>query len=390
MALDFKTRPAYSKGVGIVIRLLQRFPSDYDEKMAFNNGKGLKLDANVVEVLGEPVGLEKPPKKGDLINIILREGDDATKIHADIVLTKEPLRFLIEGVTWDEHGVARGRWLRGAGANREISQLEIVGPPSIRFENPVSKFPKWLRLNLDGSPTSFDEIVDGAYVHHPLPFDEGLKLLKQAMSAKKNFRICQRVIEPSASVLVSNQQEFEQIMSSLRQSNYTSNVVRTFVPHTQDPNKVDIQYLSWPKDIPANQDHEAKVFDMPLLRDTTRFTYLSENEPDAVMEILPGYELEMIGNSDDHSKSTKHKFIQDILDSGLSATKMNLYATQAYGPGISVRAKNDTGEVLGLLQLVTRIEGEQYPTILNIPSPNFPEAATIKRKETEEVVESEN
>jgi hypothetical protein len=152
--------------------------------------------------------------------------------------------------------------------------------------------------------------------------------------------------------------------------------VRTFIPKTNDHNKVDVQLLSWPADIPARTDQAGKTYDMPVLKETKRFAALRDGDDVAWMEVIPGFEVSLVGNPNDPDKSVKHKFAREIVK-GLSSGRRNLYAAQLYGPGLAIRAINDDGVVLGITRVISRTEGTQYRFISQIPSPHFPEAANL-------------
>lgn len=390
LAASINTRPRFEQGVAVVMRLTKPMPEKYDSKrFGSPDDKGLILKGNVVEVIGNPSAESFPQKKGDLIDILLRPDDSRQKIFDDIVLTQEATRFVIDGVTMPGDTIL-GRWISGAGQNREITALEIVGPPSIQFENPTDSGPGWMRINMDGTSSKADTLIDGHFVERKLSFDEGVALLDAAYKKKLRFRVCQQVFEPSAACSVIGQDELETMMSNLRDAGYTNNIVRTFIRGTTDSSKVDLQYLGWPQDIPASDKSAGKTYDMPMLRDTPRFAALRDGEEAAEMELIPGYEMELIGNADDPSKSQRDKFVQDIIKYGLTQKQKNMYASQAYGPGMSIRAKNEQGDVLGLIKLAIRVNGPQYSTPVQIPTEQFPDAPKLilKRKGQDDTPES--
>lgn len=377
----FKTKSSkFSQGYGILINLDKELPRKFDEStMGSGDDKGFVVTGEIVRVLGSPK-VNAMPIAGEKWSITIRPGDSRKSIFDDMAKTNEGTRFLLEGVTGDV-GSMEARWVHGAGDNRDIRELEIVGVPHVTFENPIPEDgPRngSLRLNLDGSPTTFDvRLSDGTWINRELTFDVVVERLKTALDRGLNFRVSQRVLEPSMSVLVEGQTKLEEMLKEFRGMGATSCVVRTFIPGTTDPNLVDVQVLSWPEDIEANGDRPARTYEMPVLRETKKFVALRDGEAFAQMEIIPGYEIGLVGNPSDHSKSAKHIFVQNIVDKGMSDSKKNLYASQSYGPGFSIQAVNDKGVVLGLTRLATRTEGVQYSGLMQIPTETFPEADKI-------------
>lgn len=388
---NFSTRKAgYAAGIGVMIDLDQELPRKFDATvLGDGDAKGMALTGKVVSVLGA-VDAASAPQLGTVVSIVVRPSDSRKAIFDDLVKTNESRRFLLEGVTGDATAL-EARWAHGAGGNRHIRALEIAGVPHVTFENP---FPKdgprngYLRLNLDGSATEFDErLGDGSWTTREIPYDKVVERLKLALEQDKHFRVTQRVLEPSKSIRVNNQDELVSALSRFREKGNTSCVVRTFLPDTTDPNQVDVQILNWPQDIPKSQDQEGKEYEMPVLRETKRFATLRDGAAEAVMEVIPGYEISLVGNPSDASKSVKHKFVQDIVGKGLSNSQKNLYAAQAYGPGISIRAVNENSEILGLTRLISRTEGPQYRGLMTIPSRVFPAADKIVFKAADKPVE---
>jgi len=378
---EYKTKKTgFESGIGLVMVLDEELPRKYDEKkMGGDGAKGFVLTGKVVEVLGQRAK-GAMPGVGERWSVTVRPGDDRKVIFADLEKTKEGSRFLLEGVTGDVDAMT-ARWVHGAGANREIRAVELIGVPHVTFENPVPKdgpFNGMLRMNLDGSPTEYDvRVGEGVWERRELSFDTMVARLKAALEKGLHFRVTQRVLAPSKAVLVDGQEEFEAVLTAFRKSGYTSCVVRTFIPGTTDPSQVDVQVLSWPDDIPAKGDAVGKTFELPVLKETKKFAALRDGAAVASMEVVPGYELALIGNPTDHDKSAKHKFVNDIVGKGLSDGQKGMYGSQSYGPGITIRAVNDEGTVLGLLRLATRTEGPQIRGLMQIPTEAFPDADKI-------------
>lgn len=391
----FKTQKKYSPGYGLMIELDSELPRKFDSKaLGEGDEKGLTLTGKVMRVFGSSVD-GWVPAINDSVSLNVRSGDTRKEIFDDLSKTNEGRYFLLEGVTGNINSL-EARWAHGAGANRDIRAVEIVGVPHVTFENPVAADgPKsgFLRLNLDGSATIYSVRLDGGdWVERELSFDTVVDRLKSAFSQDMNFRVSQRVLEPSGSVEIDGQDSLEKQLTSFRAQGYTSCVVRTFIPGTTDPKQVDVQVLSWPEDIPASSTSEGRVYEMPLLRETPRFAALRDGDAVATMEIIPGYEVNLVGNPSDATKSIKHAFVQNIIGKGLSDSQKALYGTQSYGPGITIRAVNDDGQILGLTRLATRTEGLQYRNLMSIPSAVFQDADkidfTVKDKVAEEVVDS--
>lgn len=389
---EFKTKKSkYSAGYGVVLDLDKELPRKYDEKtMGGDGAKGFVMTGKVVNVLGAAV-TGTAPSIGEKVSIRVRPGDSSSDIYKDVAQTKEGTRFFLEGVTGDA-GAMEARWVHGAGGNRDVRALEIAGVAHVSFDNPEPKDgPRngMLRLNLDGSPTVFDvRVSEGEWVKREFSFDVVVSRLKTALDRELNFRVSQRVLVPSKAVPVAGQQELEEVLAGFRKSGYTSCVVRTFVPGTADPMQVDAQVLSWPADIEANGDQPAKVFDIPALRETWKYAELRDGAAIAQTEVIPGYEVSLVGNPGDTNKSAKHKFVHDIVDKGISDGMKNLYGSQSYGPGISIRAVNDDGVILGLTRLVTRTAGPQFRSLMQIPTQAFPDADKLDFKAKENPVEA--
>jgi hypothetical protein len=378
---NFTTRKKYAMGHGLIVSLASELPRTYDEKtMGDADAPGYVVKGTVKAVLGA-LDDAAAPKAGEQIEILVRPGDKRLKIFEDLAQTNERTQFLLEGVVQGETSL-EARWAHGAGKNREVTPVEIVGVPHITFENPAKDGPEYLRLNLDGSPTKYDERIENEWVKSEIPFDEVMARLKTAFDKGLKFRVSQRVLTPSKSTSIYGQDELEAMLTTFRQMGSTSCMVRTFLPGTTDPHKVDVQLLTWPEDIAADGENEGKSFDKPTLRDTKRFAALRDGEEMAEMEIIPGYELVLVGNPTDAAKSAKHAFVKNLLKNGLSDSQKNLYRSQTYGPGISIRAKSEDGTVLGLTRPACRTEGTQYRNLASIPSPNFKEADKIDFKTT--------
>jgi len=386
-------KPGFAPGYGIIIDLEKDLPRKYDANVfGDGEGKGLVLTGNVVSVLGARDSTNTPVT-GEYVSVTVRSGDNRKTVFDDLSKTNEGTRFLLEGVTVHDDQI-EARWAHGAGSNRHIRASEIVGVPHVTFEIPEEDDGPYsgnLRLNLDGSPTVFDELIDGEWFTREFSFETVVARLKTSLDRNLKFRVSQRVLFPSLAVSVNGQESLEQILTQFREAGYTSSVVRTYIPGTTDPGKVDVQVLSWPEDIPARDQVEAKVYEMPVLKETRRFASLRDGEDIAQIEVIPGYVVSLVGNPDDPDKSVKHKFVRDIVVKGLSDGQKKMYAAQAYGPGIEIRAVNEDSVILGLTRLITRTEGQQYRNLLLIPTAGFPEANKLDfsvKDKTPEVPES--
>lgn len=374
----FKTGPRrFTPGYGIIIRLLTELPTRYNEQvLGPPTQKGLVLEGVVEEVLG---ARHAAPSIGSTISVRLRANDLRQAIYDDLERTKEGFSFLLEGITGPIDAL-QARWAHGAGANRQITFLEIVGTPHVSFENPIPKDgPKsgWLHLNLDGSPTAYDvRGADGTYTSHELAFDDVTKRLGEAVSTGRKFKVSQRVLVPSASALVANQHDLEHALTTFRNAGYTSCAVRTYIPNTTLVSEVDVQVLNWPADIPPDDNFAGSTYTMPTLQETPRFVALRDGEALAQMEVIPGYVLVLVGNPD-VSKSTKHRFVQEVVK-GLSDARKSFYATQTYGPGIALCAVGEDRLVAGMVRIALRTEGTQYRNLLTIPTHHFPTADRVK------------
>ncbi len=383
---SFQTAKRYSAGIGLVIDLSTELPRKYDESI-FGDGaaKGLTLAGQIVEVLGAH-GVENAPVAGSAVSVVVRPGDVRKVIFEDLEKTNEGFRFLLEGVSITAKGL-EARWVHGAGANRQVEALQIVGAPHLSFENPIKNDgPRngWLSLQLDGSPTVFDvRGNDGVYTSHELAFDEVVDRLKTALDRDMKFRVMQRVLLPAHSVLVAGQDALETALTKFRVAGYTACIVRSFVPGTTDARQVDVQLMSWPTDVPPDGTYAGATYEMPVLQETKRFVALRDGEDDVRMEVIPGYMLNLLGNKDPE-KSTKHRFARGVVK-GLSNSQMSMYGAQGYGPAISLCAVSEDGNVTGLTRLAIRTEGPQYPNLASVPTPHFKEAGkvTFAKKATE-------
>lgn len=375
---SFKTKKmGYLAGYGLVMNLDHDLPRKYDEKtMGSGEEKGFTVTGMVISVLGAN-GASNVPEINSSITVTIRPSDSRKSIYDDLNKTNEGTRFLLEGITGDVDKL-EARWAHGAGSNRHIAAVEIASVPHVSFENPFDDGPSngYLRLNLDGSPFKYDERqADGSWVNDvEMPFDAVVDRLKLSLEQERNFRVVQRVLEPSKAVLVSGQDELESTLYGFRQKGLTSCIVRTFIPGTTDPKQVDTQVMDWPENIPATGSLEEKVYDMPMLKETKKFVSLRDGEAIALMEVIPGYTINLVGNPNDPAKSVKHKFVNDIVNKGMTNGQKNLYATQSYGPGIAIRAVNEDSVILGLTRLITRTDGPQYRNLMSIPTPAFPDA----------------
>lgn len=370
----------YDAGYGVVIDLVDRLPRKYEAAVFGDpNDNGLVLHGVVVSVHGPTVD-DALAAVGSSVDVLLRPGDNRKVIFDDLEKTREDVRFLLEGVSQGV-GSLEARWAHGAGVNRCVEAVEYVGAPHLAFENPVpSDGPKngWLHLNLDGSDTEFDvRGIDGSYTEHALAFSDVVERLKVALEKNLKFRVSQRVLKPSLALLVDDQTALEQALEVFRNNGYTACVVRSYVPGDMDEKKVDVQFLSWPQDVPANAQYEAKTYPVPMLQETPRFVALRDGEAAAVMEVIPGYISSLVGNRD-VEKSTKHKFASNIVRLGLSDGQKKMYGAQGYGPGMLLLAVQENGDVTGLTRLAIRTQGPQFRRVINIPSRNFPDADKLQ------------
>ena len=372
---EFKTKTGrFAVGFGVMIDLDVDLPRKYDAStMGAFGEKGFVMVGQVVSVLGAQDVLA--PAVGSAISVIVRPNDSRKGIFDDLEKTKEGGRFLLEGMTgtpdaWE------ARWAHGAGNNRSIQGLEIVSPPYVSFENPTpNDGPKngYLRLNLDGAPTVFDERrSDGVYVPREFSYAEVVERLKTALDQDLNFNVRQRVLVPSGAALVDNQEGLEYALTQFRASGFTECVVRSFITGTSDVDQVDVQSLRWPENVPANEHFAGATYDMPALKETKRFVALRDGAAQASMEVVPGYMVSLLGNKD-VEKSTKHKFAHNIVK-GLSDKQKAMYGAQSYGPGISISAVSESGDVTGLTRLAVRTDGVQYRNLALIPTPHFVDA----------------
>ena len=375
---SYKTRTrTFTPGFGLILELSERLPRRYDEKR-FGSGddKGLVLVGQVVAVLGgEGIAGWKQDNKEPL-RITIRPEDARKTIFDDLAKTNEESRFLLEGVTGDVSAM-EARWVHGAGENRFIEEVEIVGAPHVTFENPVKDGPRsgYLRLNLDGTATTYDErLEDGTWMERVIPYTAVVERLGQALDQDLRFRVSQRVLLPSKAITVDGQEAFEVALAKFRALGMTHCIVRTFATGTTDPQKVDIQLLAWPQDAAPNGTFAGATYEMPELEETKRFAALRDGGEDTVMEVIPGYMLSLVGNPNDKTKSVKHKFVENIVK-GHSDKQKSMFASQSYGPGIAIRAVNEKFEMLGLVRIVVRTDGPQYRNIFSIPTINFDAAA---------------
>lgn len=377
----FKTESRrYSVGYGLVVDLEKDLPRDFDEKvMGRATDKGYVVKGWVVAVLGA-AGASASPVVGATVSVLVRPTDNRKAIFDDLEKTKESMRFLLEGVTGTADAL-EARWVHGAGSNRKVEALEIVGVPHVAFENPVANDGPsngWLNVSLDGSATSFDvRGRDGVFVAHELPYEVVVQRLKVALDKNLKLRVSQRVLAPSLAVLVEDDAGMEAALTGFRRDGYTACVVRSFIPGTVDSRDVDVQLMSWPEDVPGDgAEFAGQTYDMPVLQDSKKFVALRDGEAQALMEVIPGCIKNLIGNSD-VEKSTKHKFARNIVK-GLSDGQKTMYAMQSYGPAMAVSAVNDQDEATGLTRLCIRTEGAQFRNLMTIPSPNFVGADKVK------------
>jgi len=379
----FKTKVAagkFSPGFGILISLDSELPRKWDEKtMAVAGGKGYVMVGTVTCLLGDKGALDALVV-GAKVRVTVRPSNLTKNIFDDLEKTREASKFLLEGVSGTDLGALEARWVHGAGSNRSVEHLEIVGPPQVSFDNPNSKDgPRTLRVQLDGTPTVFDERRDDdVLVRREFSYSEVVDRLRLAVDNGLKFRVSQRVLEPSSAVLVNGQGDLTVALTEFRRLGYTGCVVRSFVPGTKVVEDVDVQTLWWPLDAPANGTFAGAVYDMPTLQETKRFVALRDGEAIARMEVVPGYAIDLIGNSD-VTKSTKHKFVADIVK-GLSDKQKAMFGGQNYGPGIAIRLVNDGGEVSGLTRLAIRTDGGQVRSLVQVVTPNFLDADKVVLK----------
>lgn len=368
----------YVAGAGLLIQLEHELPRKYDESVVGQGSeKGFWLTGRVQKVFGAQA-VSDLPAVGTMLDVLVRPGDSRKAIFDDLDKTNEGFHFLLEGVVQNGETL-EARWAHGAGDNRRVQSLEIVGPPHVSFENPSqADGPKngWLHLNLDGSATEFDvRDINGIYVKHELTFDDVVGRLRSALAGNLKFRVSQRVMAPSKALLVYDEGELAAALTTFRNEGYTGCVIRSFVAGTSDAKQVDVQVLSWPVDVPADGNFKGLTYDMPTLQPTKRFIELQDGEADACMEVIPSYVASLVGNAD-VEKSTKHKFVRNIV-TGLSDGQKSMYGAQSYGPGVSICAVNN-GKVSGLTRLAVRTDGPQYGNLMLIPTPNFMDADKIK------------
>lgn len=380
---EFKTKAAmkFSAGFGILISLDAELPRKWDDTtMAVAGGNGYVMTGTVVSVLGAKSGGLDDLVASAKIKVLVRPGNPTKSIFDDLEKTREGKLFLLEGVTGAAIDLLEARWVHGAGANRSVEYAEIVGPPQVSFDNPLPKDgPRTLRVHLDGSPTVFDEPRDdGVWVKREFSYDEVVDRLRQAVDKGAKFRVSQRVLEPSSAVVVNGQGELEVTLTAFRSAGYTGCVVRSFVSGTQDAEEVDVQTLWWPLDVPANGAYAGAAYAMPALQETRRFVALRDGEKIARMEVIPGNVIDLIGNSD-VEKSTKHKFVRDVIK-GLSDKQKAMFGAQRYGPGIVIRSVNEAFEVTGLTRLALRTEGVQVRSLGLVVTPNFADADKVAAK----------
>lgn len=370
----------YDSGYGLVLELENRLPRNYDTKLFGDpNGKGFLMRGIVADVLGAANGVGVPAV-GDCVNVLLRKNDTRKAIFDDLEKSREDAWFLLEGVTGNAESL-EARWSHGAGSNRRVQALEVVGPPRMSFQNPLpDDGPKsgWLTLNLDGSDTEFDvRESDGSFTRHVLGFKGVAARLKTALHQNLKFRISQRVLMPSMARLVDDQESLEKALLDFRQQGYTACVVRSFVGGAVNAGEVDVQLMPWPQDMPAVAQFPAKTYPTPVLQETTKFVALRDGDAEALMEVIPGYVTNLVGNKD-VEKSTKHKFAYSIAHAGLTDSQKNMYGMQGYGPGITINAVLENGDVTGITRLAIRTQGRQYKSLLNIPTPHFLNADELR------------
>lgn len=375
---EFKSttsRRQFLVGSGLVIDLQFDLPRKYDENLLGPmDEKGFLIKGYVVDVLGWP-NTTPAPQNGSVVDVLLRPFDLRIAIFEDIEKIREERRFLLEGVTTSSANTLEARWIHGAGSNRNVDFAEIVSPPNVSFDSPMANVGSNGRLNLhlDGSPTFYDvRVADGSYSPHELPFPAVVGHLKTALDNNARFSIWQRVLIPSRSVLVDNLDALNAALTAFRAEGLTGCLVRSFVAGTSDLMEVDVQVMSWYPDTPAVGNTPAKQYDVPVLRESPRFVALRDGAKEALMEVIPGRVLNLIGNQD-VDRSTKHKFAREIVR-GLSDRQMNMYGALGYGPGVCICAVAEDGSVSGMTRLAVRTEGVQYRDLHFIPSPHLPHA----------------
>ena len=369
----------YSVGYGLVIDLEVDLPRKFDETvMGGPDHKGLMIRGHVVAVLGAS-GNAEAPVNASTVNVLVRPGDDSKLIFEDMDKTKEVMRFFLEGVNGTRDALL-ARWVHGAGMNRSVEAIEFVGPPHLSFENPFpGDGPKngYLSLNLDGSSTVFDiRGRDGTFVGCEMQFGEVVERLRMALDKNMKLRVSQRAVMPSRSVLVDDDAGMSSALTQFRTEGFNACVVRSFIPGTESTSEVDVQTMSWPDDIADGVNGPGQKYEMPSLQETKKFVALRDGDAQALMEVMPGFIVSLIGNSDTE-KSTKHKFARNVVK-GLSEGQKNMYAMQGYGPAIAIYAVNELSEKTGLTRLCVRTEGAQYGSLMTIPSVHFLTADKVK------------
>jgi hypothetical protein len=360
-------------GYGLIIELVSSLPRYYDEALFGGiSDFGMLLTGTVVKVLGKvAVNQAAAPVVGSVVSILVRPSDPRMTVFDALEKTGESSKFLLEGVT-SANGDLTARWAHGAGSNRYIRALPIVSAPHVSFENPYPEDGArngWLTLNLDGAPSTFDVFESGNFVEYELAFDDVVKRLEVALDKDMKFIVSQHVLFPDDSRVVNDQMELETALTEFRKQGLTGCVVRSFVKNTSDAGLVDVQYLNWPVDVPVSHQYPGMTYKMPVLQETKRFVSIRDGEADAEMEIIPGMTLQLIGNKDSE-KSTKHNFIRRVIK-GLSVGQKSMYGSQTYGPGIGICAVGENSVIGGLVRLAVRTDGEQYKSVVAIPSPNF-------------------
>lgn len=369
VASDFKIESSrYSHGFALLVDLVADLPRKYiSENMGESKEKGFNLHAYVVQAFGDPKSIALYPRNTE-ISVVLRPGDVRGTIFDDLSKTNEGVRFLLEGVTGGGDTGLHARWAHGAGANRKIEFVEVIGAPRLTFVNPCQNdgpASGWLQLNLNGAPTEFSlRSDDGTFATYQFSYDEIVNRLRIALDQNLNIRVSQRALMPSKAVLVDDDEDLKSKLSNFRNQGFTSCVVRSFAVGTNDEKRIDVQILSWPQDVP-----EGPSYAMPSLRDTSRLVALRDGEAPARMEIIPGFILSLVGNKD-VDKSTKHRFAHNVVK-GLSDKQKRMYGAQSYGPGVAISAVNESGEQLGISRLAVRVEGPQYQRLLAIRTPHF-------------------
>lgn len=390
---DVKAKKSMSNGFGLIMELDGDLPRKYDAKtMGAATEKGYVLTGSVLQNLG---GGENSPQVGAHVSVTVRADNERKVIFDDLAKTLAANTFMLEGVEAAADGSLKARWANGAEDNREIMHYEIVGRPTISFDNPKDDGIKGKPLNMDlagGDYTYNQRNADNTYTNGVvIPNAELTARLKATVESGGKFNIYQRAFAPSKAVVVDSQEELDATLEKFREEGYTSCFARTFVEGTTNPEEIDIQMLFYPNDIPAKDGKPAKVYDKPQLEGNKKFEHLQELADAGKVvktEIVPGLTAYIVGNKDDHTKSAKHKLAASVV-AGFSDSQKGFYGSQHYGPGIITFAKSEDGVRLGALKPAARTEGKSFKGLMNLNTTAFPNASDVVfTKKAQEAVEN--